>query len=99
MSYSMIPEEKIKEPVKKIRDHRGELNPHFNKPHSPLSKAAISATQRERYRMIGELVKKGMQNPLTEERIMEIVRKTCSDYLAKNSKLVDNNEKKININL
>ena len=46
-----------------------------------------------------EFYRKAAANIMTEERIMQIVRETCSDYLAKNSKLVENNEKKIDINL
>ena len=87
-------------PAKKIRDHSGSKNPHYNKPHSDASKRAISATLKERYKMIGELVKSGMQNPLTEERIMEIVRQTCSQYLAKHAKPIQNkNDKTIDITL
>ena len=95
MSYSMIPEEKIKEPVKKIRDHRGELNPHFGHVMQPASRDAIARSQKSRF----EFYRKAAANIMTEERIMQIVRETCSDYLAKNSKLVENNEKKIDINL
>ena len=80
-----------KTPVKKVRDHSGSRNPHYNHPHSDSAKAAISATQKERYRKIGELVKRGMQNPLTEERIMEIVRQTCAEYLDKNLVQTNNN--------
>lgn len=99
MGNIVLTEEQNTKPIKKKRDHRGNKNPHFNKPHSAESKASISKTQRERYRMIGELVKKGLENPLTEERIMQIVRETCADYLANNVKPDGNNEKKININL
>ena len=77
--------------VKKVRDHSGSRNPHYNHPHSDSAKAAISATQKERYRKIGELVKRGIQNPLTEERIMEIVRQTCAEYLEKNAVQTNNN--------
>jgi hypothetical protein len=84
-----------KTPVKKVRDHSGSRNPHFNHPHSDSAKAAISATQKERYSKIGELVKRGIQNPLTEERIMEIVRQTCAEYLAKNTLQTNNNRTNI----
>lgn len=84
---------------KKKRNHQGELNPHFNHPHSNSAKAAISRTQKLRYKTMAELVKRGMQNPLSEERIMEIVRQTCSEYLAKNAKPIGNNYKTIDIRL
>ena len=91
----MIPEEKMKEPVKKVRDHRGEKNPHFGHVMQPASRDAIARSQKSRF----EFYKKAAANIMTEERIMQIVRETCSDYLAKNTKQVDNNDKKININL
>ena len=67
----------------------------WKKNHRPDSVKKISESQKSRF----EFYRKAAANIMTEEHIMEIVRKTCSDYLAKNSKLVENNENKIDINL
>ena len=96
MSYYIITE-KYMEPVKTIRDHSGKKNPHYNHPHSDSAKTAISTTQKCRYELLRKAVEKA-SNQITEERIMEIVRQTCSEYLAKNVKPLEKN-KNINISL
>lgn len=93
-----ISEDYMEESVKKVRNHRGCRNPHYNMPHSPEAKAAISATQKARYDLLRKAVEKA-SNQITEERIMEIVRQTCSEFLEKNTKQVMNNTQKINITL
>ena len=84
MSYLTISEEHMNEPVKKVRDHSGQRNPHYNCPHSPESKEAISQTQKARYDLLRAAVEKA-KNPLTEERVKEIVRETVADYIKNNT--------------
>lgn len=105
MSYSIIESEMVNDqinnepvqPIKRVRDHRNEKNPHYNKPHSPEAKAAISATQKTRYELLRNAVEKA-NNQISESRVREIVKETINEYLAKNAKPVENN-KKINITL
>ena len=73
MSNFTTAEEHMEEPVKKVRDHRNEKNPHFNHPHSDSAKAAISAKQRQRYEMLRQIVN---NKTISEERVREIVRET-----------------------
>ncbi len=85
----MIQEEQMttQEPVKK-RDHRGELNPHFNKPMTQDSRNAISKSQKARF----SFYKKAAANIMTEERVREIIKETVDDYLTKNIKETKNNK-------
>ena len=93
-------------PIKKKRviDHRGELNPHFGHIQTPESRKKISEKQKARYDMINKLVRKGMQKPLTEERVQEIVDDSIRRFIKENCILIneikdiDNNDKPININ-
>ena len=48
MSYLTI-EEHMEEQVKKVRDHRGERNPHFGHIMKQESREAIANKQRQRY--------------------------------------------------
>ncbi len=86
------------QPAKKIRDHSGSKNPHYNKPHRPEAKAAISATQKARYDLLRTAVEK-VNNQISESRVREIVRETIKEYLAKNATKPIENNKKINITL
>lgn len=99
MSYFTFSEEQINESVKKVRDHRGSRNPHFGHIMTKDVRKRISNSLKETNRFKEYLIKRGMENPLTEERIMEIVRETCAEYLEKHAKSVENNNKKINITL
>lgn len=81
------------QPIKKVRDHRNEKNPHYNKPHSDSAKAAISAKQRQRYEMLRQIVD---NKTVTEARVREIIKETIDDYLKKHAIPVDN-KKPINI--
>ena len=90
----MIPEEQMKEPVK--RNHQGELNPHYNKPHSQKSKEAISKTQKARYDLLRVALEK-VKNPITEERVKQIIRETVADYIKNETNQTNN--KTIDINL
>lgn len=85
---------------KKKRDHRGELNPHFGHIQTKQSRDKISKTQKQRYEMISKLVRKGMSNPLTEERVKQICSEAIEDYFKRNLiEVKDNNKKPMNINL
>lgn len=86
---------------KKKRDHRNERNPHYGHIMSQESRDRISKSQSERYDMIRKLVKKGMQQPMTEERVKQICGQVIDDYFKKNLIEVkqNNNNKPMNINL
>lgn len=99
MSYSIIDENLLndqlnneQQPVKK-RDHWNEKNPHYQHPHSPETKAAISATQKARYDLLRTALEKA-NSQISESRVREIVRETIKEYLAKNSVPVENNNNK-----
>ena len=95
MSYFIIPEEQMKEPVNKVRDHRGEKNPHFGHVMKPESREAIANKQRQRYELLRQIVNK---KTVSEERVREIVKETVQDYLAKFTKPI-NNSQRIDIRL
>lgn len=86
---------------KKKRDHRGKLNPHFGHVLTQETKSKISKSQSERYDMIRKLVKKGMQQPMTEERVKQICNEVIDEFCKKNLIEVKekNNKKPMNINL
>lgn len=72
----------------KKRNHQGQLNPHYQHPHSDSAKAAISSKLKARYETIRQVID---QNPITEDRIKEIVRETVADYIKNNATPVNNN--------
>lgn len=82
----------LEEQTKKTRDHKAEKNPHFNHPHSPEAKEAISTTQKARF----AFYKNAVNNIMTEARIKEIIKETLKDYLAKNT---EDNKNNRNINI
>ena len=85
---------------KKKRDHRGEKNPHFGHIMTQESKNKISKSQSERYEMIRKLVRKGMAQPMNEDRVRQICNEVVDNYFKKNSTRVDDNKsKQIEINL
>lgn len=90
MSYFIIDEEQMKEPVKKVRDHKGEKNPHFGHVMKPESREAIANKQRQRYELLRQIVDK---KTVSEERVREIVKETVQDYLAKFTKPINNNQR------
>ena len=49
--------------------------------------------------MISKLVRKGMSNPLTEQRVKEICNQVIDDYFKRNLLEVKDNKKPTNINL
>lgn len=90
MSYFIIPEEQMttQEPVKKVRDHRGEKNPHFGHVMKPESREAIANKQRQRYELLRQIVDK---KTVSEERVREIIKETVQDYLSRNAVQTNNN--------
>lgn len=86
---------------KKKRDHRGELNPHWGHVMTKESKDKISNTQKQRYEMISKLVRKGMAQPIDEQRVKEICGQVIEDYFKRNLIEVrqNNSNKPMNINL
>ena len=57
-------------PVKKVRDHRAEKNPHYNHPMTQESRNAISASQKARF----SYYKTAVANMMTEDRVREIIK-------------------------
>ena len=88
MSYFIIDEEQMKEPVKKVRDHKGEKNPHFGHVMKPESREAIANKQRQRYELLRQIVDK---KTVSEERVREIIKETVQDYLSRNAVQTNNN--------
>ena len=82
-------------PVKKVIDHRGEKNPHYNHPMTQDSRNAIAASQRARY----DYYRKAAANVMTEQRVKEIIAETIQEYLAKNTTEIKNNRPNNNIPL
>ena len=85
---------------KKKRDHRGEKNPHFGHIMTQESKDRISKSQSERYEMIRKLVRKGMAQPMNEDRVRQICDEVCDNYFKRIiMENQNNNNKPMNINL
>ncbi len=85
---------------KKKRDHRNEKNPHFGCVMTQESKDRISRSQSERYEMIRKLVRKGMAQPIDEERVRQICNEVCDNYFKRiimENQM--NNNKPMDINL
>ena len=89
MSYFVIDEEQMTTPekVKKVRDHKGQKNPHFGHIMKPASKDAIARSQKARY----DYYKHAVANMMTEERVREIISETIQDYLSQNAVQTNNN--------
>lgn len=86
MSYMVIDEEQMTQPVKK-RDHRGEKNPHFGHVMNPESRDAIANSQKARF----AYYKKAAANIVTEDRVREIITETIRDYFSRNAIETKNN--------
>jgi len=66
-------------------------------PHTDATKKRISETQTKRNDMIREFVKRGMQKPITEEKVRVICQEVLNEYLDRLTK--PNNNRPTNINL
>lgn len=74
-------------PVKKVRDHKGEKNPHFGHVMKPDSRNAIAQSQKARF----DYYRKAVTNIMTEERVREIITETIRDYFNRNAIETKNN--------
>ena len=103
MSYFTLDTEnkQINTNNKPMSEASDKTNPRFSGHcHSDRAKKAISESQTKRYEMIRKLVRKGMAQPLTEERVKEICSMTIDEYIKKNAfQIKDNKPKPMNINL
>jgi len=88
MSYLIDGEKMTTTPEKKVRDHRGQKNPHFGHKMQPSSREAIAQSQRARY----DYYRKAAANMMTENRVREIITETINDYFKKNTIEVKNNK-------
>ena len=95
MSYFTLNEEQMTQPVKKVRDHKGEKNPHFGHVMKPESRNAIANSQKTRF----AYYKKAAANVMTEQRVKEIIAETIQEYVAKNTTEIKNNRPNNNIPL
>jgi len=66
-------------------------------PHTDATKKRISETQMKRNDMIREFVKRGMQKPITEEKVRVICQEVLNEYLDRLTK--PNNNRPTNINI
>ena len=82
-----------------MNEENKKVNPRFSgHSHTELAKQRISETQSARYEAIRKLVRKGMSQSLTEERVRQICDETIADYIRKNAIRIGN-KKQIDINL
>ena len=80
--------------VKKIRDHKGQKNPHYGHAMQPASKDAIASKQRLRYDLMRSALEQS-KNSVSEERVREIIIETVQDYLSQNAVQTNNNRPNI----
>ena len=80
MSYFVIDEEHMKEPVKNTRDHRAERNPHFGHVMQPASRDAIASKQRLRYDLMRSALEQS-KNSVSEERVRQVVQEEIEKFL------------------
>ena len=66
-------------------------------PHTDATKKRISETQTKRNDMIREFVKRGMQKPITEEKVRVICQEVLNEYLDRLTKQKNNRPMNINI--
>ena len=103
MSYFTLDNNEINTNNRPMSEASDKTNPRCSgHSHSDQTKKAISESQSKRYEMIRKLVRMGMTQPITEERVREICAKTIDDYCKRNAFIVkpnNNNKKPIDINL
>jgi len=66
-------------------------------PHTDATKKRISETQTKRNDMIREFVKRGMQKPITEEKVRVICQEVLNEYLDRLTKQKNNRPTNINL--
>ena len=104
MSYFAADLENNKSELEKtpMSEQKKIINPRFSgKTHSSEAKQRIKNTQLARYEAMRKLIRKGMQKPMTEERVREICSSVIDDFCKQNLIEVKdkNNKKPTNINL
>ena len=76
------------------------INPRFSgKTHSSEAKQRIREKQLARYEAMRKLIRKGMQKPMTEERVREICSSVIDNFCKQNLIEVKNNKRPMNITL
>lgn len=90
MNKYKVEENLITEPVKKVRDHRGQRNPHYGHAMQPASREAIAQKQRLRFDLLRSAIEQS-KNSVSEERVREIIKETIDNYLSKNTLETNNN--------
>ena len=69
-------------------------------PHSESTKNRIATTQKARYNAIRELVRRGQENPMTEDRVKMIVDEAIDRYIRNHAiPIKNNNNQPTDINL
>ena len=104
MSYFAADLENNKSELEKtpMSEQKKIINPRFSgKTHSSEAKQRIKNTQLARYEAMRKLIRKGMQKPMTEERVREICSSVIDDFCKQNLIEVKykNNKKPMNITL
>ena len=82
------------QPMKKIRDHRNEKNPHYGCVMSDASRDAIAQKQKLRYDLMRSAIEQS-RNSVSEERVRQIIKETIDSYLTKNVIPTNNNKPNI----
>ena len=77
----------IAKSMKKPRNYKGELNPHFGHKMQPSSREAIAKSQRARY----DYYREAAANIMTEDKVREIIKETINDYFKRNTTEIKNN--------
>ena len=90
MKEGKIADKNTVQPIKK-RNHQGVNNPHYGHAMTEESKRRISERQQQRYDMIRQLVRKGQQKTVTEDRVKEIVDEAIERYLRTHATPINNN--------
>ena len=77
------------------RNQKGKFNNHYNHPHTPEARAAISAKQRQRY----DLLRRAVDLATDDNRIRQVVKEEINRYLKENAIPLNNNKPTNNIPL
>lgn len=88
----LVSEDQMTTPEKKVRDHRGQKNPHFGHKMQPSSREAIAQSQRARY----DLLRQAIERATDDNRIRQVVREELRK-LINESKPVNNKPNNIPI--
>jgi len=98
MSYFTLVTDNKHIDKREMNEENEKVNPRFSgHSHTDKARQKISETQSARYEAIRKLVRKGMTQPLTEERVKQICNETIAEYLKKNAIRID--KKLMNITL